>query len=80
MRSNAGCTGFCTPTSTSGTRETVAKGMLTARRLANKLDGMDRDRLFKELLLSADRLDQLGEALLDFNSPADLDAWLQSHR
>ena len=30
--------------------------------------------------LSADRLEQLGEALLDFNLPAELDAWLQSHR
>ena len=30
--------------------------------------------------LSAERLEQLGEALLDFNSLADLDAWLQSHR
>ena len=29
--------------------------------------------------LSAQRLGQLGEALLDFNSPADLDAWMQSH-
>jgi hypothetical protein len=30
--------------------------------------------------VSADRLDQLAEALLDFNVPADLDAWLQSRR
>jgi len=30
--------------------------------------------------LSADGLEQLGEALLDFNLPADLDGWLQSHR
>jgi len=29
--------------------------------------------------LSADRLEQLGEALLDFNSLADLHAWLQPH-
>ena len=29
--------------------------------------------------LSADCLEQLGEALLDFNLPADLHAWLQSH-
>ena len=35
--------------------------------------------LLQEETLSADRLEQLGEALLDFNSPADLDAWLQSH-
>jgi predicted transposase YdaD len=30
--------------------------------------------------LSADRLEQLGEALLDFSSLADLDAWLQTQR
>jgi hypothetical protein len=30
--------------------------------------------------LSADHLEQLGEALLDFNSFADLDAWLQAQR
>jgi hypothetical protein len=30
--------------------------------------------------LSADCLEQLGEALLDFNLSADLHAWLQSHR
>ena len=30
--------------------------------------------------LSADRLEQLGEALLDFNSLADLGAWLQAQR
>jgi hypothetical protein len=30
--------------------------------------------------LSADRLEALGEALLDFNSLADLGTWLQAHR
>ena len=30
--------------------------------------------------LSAERLEELGEALLDFNSPTDLGAWLQAHR
>ncbi len=30
--------------------------------------------------LSADRLEELGEALLDFKSLADLDAWLDVHR
>ena len=29
--------------------------------------------------LPLDRLEQLGEALLDFSSPDDLHAWLQSH-
>ncbi|MGO8747507.1 MAG: DUF4351 domain-containing protein [Thermoguttaceae bacterium] len=29
--------------------------------------------------LSADCLEQPGEALLDFNLPTDLHAWLQSH-
>ncbi len=30
--------------------------------------------------LAIERLEQLGEALLDFNSRADLDAWLHSQR
>ena len=50
---------------------------------------MDHDRLFKELLtvffterldeLPVDKLDELGEALLDFASVADLEAWLSQH-
>ena len=30
--------------------------------------------------LSADQIEQLGEALFDFASPADLNAWLDTHR
>jgi len=42
----------------------------------------DLDPVVEEQIeaLSADRLEQLGEALLDFNSTADLNAWLQSTR
>ena len=39
-------------------------------------------RWWKEQLkgLSSERLEELGEALFDFNSPADLGTWLQAHR
>lgn len=29
--------------------------------------------------VSTERLDELGEALLDFSNPEDLTAWLQAH-
>ena len=51
---------------------------LVLRLLWKRLDDLDPAVEEQIELLSADRLDQLGEALLDFNSTADLDAWLQS--
>ncbi|MGO8752185.1 MAG: DUF4351 domain-containing protein [Thermoguttaceae bacterium] len=53
---------------------------LLLRQLRKRLG--DLDPVVEEQIasLSADHLGQLGEALFDFNVPADLDAWLQSHR
>ena len=51
---------------------------LVLRLLRKLLDDLDPAAEEQIELLSADRLDQLGEALLDFNSTADLVAWLRS--
>jgi hypothetical protein len=53
---------------------------LVLRMLRKRLGDLDPAMENQIASLSADRLEQLGEALLDFNLPADLDAWLQSHR
>ena len=50
------------------------------RQLRKRLGDLDAAVEAQIESLSADRLEQLGEALLDFNSLADLDAWLQPHR
>ena len=50
------------------------------RQLRKRLGDLDPTIEKQIESLSADRLEQLGEALLDFSSLADLDAWLQSHR
>ena len=51
---------------------------LVLRLLRKRLDDLDPAAEEQIETLSADRLDQLGEALLDFNSTADLVAWLRS--
>ena len=53
---------------------------LVLHQLRKRLGDLDPAAEEEIASLSADRLEQLGEALLDFNLPADLDAWLQSHR
>jgi len=50
---------------------------LLLRQLRKRLDDLDPAAEEQIELLSVDRLEQLGEALLDFNSLADLHAWLQ---
>ena len=54
--------------------------VLVLRQLRKRLG--DLDPAVKEQIetLSADRLDQLGEALLDFNTRDDLNIWLQSQQ
>jgi len=53
---------------------------LVLRLLRKRLDDLGPAAEEQIELLSVDRLDQLGEALLDFNSLADLHAWLQPHQ
>jgi predicted transposase YdaD len=53
---------------------------LVLRQLRKRLGKVDLSAEAQVETLSAEDLEQLGEALLDFNSPADLDAWLQAHR
>ncbi len=50
------------------------------RQLRKRLGSLDPAVEAQIQSLAADRLEQLGEALLDFNALADLDAWLQSQR
>lgn len=50
------------------------------RLLRKRLGDLDRAVESQIETLSAERLEQLGEALLDFGSLADLDAWLQTQR
>ncbi len=45
----------------------------------SRVDGQNCGGAARRWGLSADRLEQPGEALLDFNLPTDLHAWLQSH-
>ncbi len=53
---------------------------LLLRQLRKQLGGLGRTTARKIATLPKDRLEELGEALLDFTCPADLEAWLQSHR
>ena len=64
-----------------GRQEGLTHERTLVLRLLRKRLG-DLDPAVKEQIetLSVDRLDQLGEALLDFNARDDLDIWLQSQR
>ena len=50
------------------------------RQLRKRLGDLDPAAAEQIKGLSADRLEQLGEALFDFTSLADLVEWLQPHR
>jgi flagellar biosynthesis/type III secretory pathway protein FliH len=50
------------------------------RQLRKRLGDLDPAMEEQIKGLPADRLEELGEALFDFNSLADLDAWLKAHR
>jgi len=53
---------------------------LVLRQLRKRLGDLDPAVKAQIELLSADRLEQLGEALLDFNTRSELDIWLQPQR
>ena len=55
---------------------TQGKETLVARQLRHRLGAIPADTTARLDRLSPDQLDDLGEALLDFTVPADLDRWL----
>ena len=59
---------------------TQGKEMLVARQLRRRIGAIPEDVTARLERLSPDQLDDLGEALLDFTSLADLDQWLTQHR
>ncbi len=54
----------------------AGKETLVARQLRRRVGAVPADVTARLDRLSADQLDDLGEALLDFTGPADLDRWL----
>ncbi len=63
-----------------GRQEDLARvRKLLLRQLRKRLGMLDAEVEAQIESLAAGRLEQLGEALLDFNSLADMAAWLQSH-
>jgi hypothetical protein len=68
-----------------GLKKGLEKGLekgerkVVLRQLRKRLGGLDRDVERRIEALSADGLEQLEEALLDFGRRGDLDAWLQAH-
>lgn len=56
------------------------KESLVARLLRRRLGPVAPEVMNRLEQLTTDQLDDLGEALLDFTSPADLKAWLDQHR
>jgi hypothetical protein len=64
-----------------GLEQGLAKGErnMVLRLLRKRLGGLDRATELRIEALPAEALEQLGEALLDFSGPDDLDAWLQAH-
>ncbi len=70
---------------TSWMREGLEQGFeqgerkLLLRQLRKQLGGLNRARAKQIQTLPKDCLEELGEALLAFTGPGDLDAWLQSH-
>ena len=65
-----------------GRQESRQEGARTVllRQLRKRLGDLDAAVEAQIEGLAIERLEQLGEALLDFNSRADLDAWLHSQR
>ena len=55
---------------------TQGKEALVERLLRRRLGSVPADAAARVGRLSAEELDDLGEALLDFSSPADLERWL----
>jgi hypothetical protein len=51
---------------------------VVSRQLRRRLSELDAATEAKLAALSLGRLEQLADALLDFNSPADLNTWLKS--
>ena len=66
---------------TSWMEEGLQKGqrVLVLRQLRKRLGALDERAESRIEALSAERLEELGEALLDFSSPDDLAIWLQEH-
>jgi Domain of unknown function (DUF4351) len=52
---------------------------LVLRQLRKRLGALDRETELRIEALSPEGLEQLGEALLDFSRPDDLEAWLEAH-
>jgi Domain of unknown function (DUF4351) len=52
---------------------------LVLKQLTRKLGNLSIEQTTRINALSLDRLEALGEALLDFTSVADLEAWLGSN-
>ena len=52
---------------------------ITLRQLQRRLSALEAETEKRIRALSFEQLEQLGEALLDFNSPDDLAAWLREH-
>ena len=57
-----------------------SEASLVLRQLERRLGAIPGDRAGEVLALSTSLLEGLGEALLDFSSPSDLDTWLDAHR
>ncbi len=58
---------------------TEGKETLIARQLRRRFGLVSTDLTARLDTLTPDQLDDLGEALLDFTAPADLEAWLARH-
>jgi flagellar biosynthesis/type III secretory pathway protein FliH len=58
---------------------TQGKEALLERQLRRRLGAVSADMTARLARLSADELDDLGEALLDFTTPADLEQWFARH-
>jgi hypothetical protein len=53
--------------------------VLVLRQLRKRLGGLDEAAEARVRALPTERLEELGEALLDFSGPDDLAAWLEEH-
>jgi hypothetical protein len=68
-----------------GIQEGMEKGMergmesVCLRQLRKRLGLVDADTQNRIEQLTVERLEELAEALLEFNSPSDLIAWLDAH-
>ena len=59
-------------------RQTEAQALIQ-RLLQRRIGLVTPDQQARILALSVDELESLGEALLDFSTPANLTAWLERH-